>query len=82
MWPALGAVAIVAAGLTGVSTVWAAEPTPTTGTNSNALVVLDNNSLWRHFLVSRCAYVRGDDGKLEPWCEERPVPCGFFTLLL
>jgi hypothetical protein len=67
MWPALGAVAIVAAGLTGVSGAWAAEPTPTAGTNSDAHVVLDNNSLWRHFLVSRCAYVRGDDGKLEPW---------------
>ena len=30
-------------------------------------VVLDNNSLWRHFEVQRCAYVRTDDGKLETW---------------
>ena len=66
-WPALGAVAIMAVGLTGVSGAWAAEPTPTAGTNSDARVVLDNNSLWRHVLITRCAYVRGDDGKLEPW---------------
>ncbi len=30
-------------------------------------VVLDSNSLWRHFEVQRCATVRTDDGKLEPW---------------
>ncbi len=30
-------------------------------------VVLDNSSLWRHFQVQRCATVRTDDGKLEPW---------------
>lgn len=28
-------------------------------------VVLDNKSLWRHFELQRCAYVRTDDGKLE-----------------
>jgi hypothetical protein len=67
VWSALGVVAIVAAGLTGVPGAWAAEPTPAAGTNSDARVVLDNNSLWRHFLVSRCAYARGDDGKLVPW---------------
>ena len=67
VWPALGAVAIVAAGLTGGAGAWAAEPTPTAGTNSNATVVLDNNSLWRHFVVLRCAFARGDDGKLAPW---------------
>ena len=32
-----------------------------------AAVVLDDNSLWRHFVVSRCAFVRTVDGKLEPW---------------
>jgi hypothetical protein len=33
----------------------------------DTVTVLDNNSLWRHFQVQRCAYVRTDDGKLEPW---------------
>jgi len=58
VWPALGAVAMMAAGLTGVSTVWAAEPAATAGTNSDAHAVLDDNSLWRHFAVSRCALAR------------------------
>jgi len=33
----------------------------------DTVAVLDNNSLWRHFQVQRCATVRTDDGKLEPW---------------
>jgi len=37
------------------------------GTNSDGTVVLDDNSLWRHFAVSRCAFARTADGKLEPW---------------
>ena len=44
-----------------------AEPAVTAGTNADASVVLDDNSLWRHFVVSRCAFVRTVDGKLEPW---------------
>jgi hypothetical protein len=80
VWTALGVVAIVAAGLTGVSGARAAEPTPAAGTNSDANVVLDNNSLWRHFLVSRCAYVRGDDGKLAPWDIVPLRPSGNWTL--
>ncbi|MBM4019767.1 MAG: hypothetical protein FJ288_15840 [Planctomycetes bacterium] len=51
------------------SAVGAEPPGPTPvagGAESDATVVLDNNSLWRHFLVSRCAYVRTADGKLEP----------------
>jgi hypothetical protein len=67
IWPALGAVAMMAAWLAGSAGAWTAEPAHTPDTNSNANVVLDNNSLWRHFLVSRCAYVRGDDGKLAAW---------------
>ena len=62
--PALGAVAMMAAWLAGGAEALAAEPATTRDTNSDATVVLDNNSLWRHFLVSRCAYVRGTDGKL------------------
>lgn len=65
VWPALGAVAMMAAGLTGVSGVWAAEPTSTAGTNFDAHVVLDNNSLWRHVLITRCAFVRGTNGMLQ-----------------
>ena len=33
----------------------------------DTVTVLDKDSLWRHFQVQRCAYVRTDDGKLEPW---------------
>jgi len=33
----------------------------------DTVAVLNNNSLWRHFEVQRCATVRTDDGKLEPW---------------
>ena len=36
------------------------------GPESDGVVVLDNNTLWRHFAVSRCAYVRNAEGKLEP----------------
>jgi len=42
------------------------------GAESDAVVVLDSNSLWRHFVVSRCAYVRAADGKLEP-CDLVPL---------
>ncbi len=65
--PALGAVAMMAAWLAGGAGAWAAEPATTRDTNSDATVVLDDNSLWRHFAVSRCAFVRTVDGKLEPW---------------
>jgi hypothetical protein len=46
-----------------------AADAPAAATNKPAAaadetVVLDGNSLWRHFLVSRCAFARGDDGKL------------------
>jgi len=44
-----------------------AEPAATAGANADATVVLDDNSFWRHFEVSRCAFVRTVDGKLEPW---------------
>ena len=44
-----------------------AEPAVTAGANADASVVLDDNSLWRHFAVSRCAFARTADGKLEPW---------------
>lgn len=49
----------------------AADPT-SAATNKVAAaadetVVLDGNSVWRHFVVSRCAFVRTPDGKLEPW---------------
>jgi len=64
VWPA---VAMMAACLAGSAAVWAAEPATTPGTNVDASVVLDDNSLWRHFAVSRCAFARTDDGKLEPW---------------
>ncbi len=33
----------------------------------DTVTVLDKNSLWRHFQVQRCATVRTEDGKLEPW---------------
>ncbi|MEI6150039.1 MAG: glycoside hydrolase domain-containing protein, partial [bacterium] len=33
----------------------------------DTVAVLNNNSLWRHFEVQRCATVRTDDGKLETW---------------
>ena len=36
------------------------------GAEPEAVTVLDNNSLWRHYIVSRCAYVRNAEGKLEP----------------
>ena len=61
LFPAAFVLALASSG------IGAAPPaaTPIAGrAESNALVVLDNNSLWRHFLVSRCAYVRGADGKL------------------
>jgi hypothetical protein len=67
MGSTLGAVAMMAAGLTGGAGAWAAEPAATAVTNSDASVVLDDNSLWRHFAVSRCAFARTADGKLEPW---------------
>jgi len=63
----LGAGILMAAGLAGGAAVWAAEPAATAVTNSDASVVLDDNSLWRHFAVSRCAFARTADGKLEPW---------------
>jgi len=81
VWTALSAAAIVAAGLTGVSGAWAAEPTPTTGTNSDAVVVLDDTTMWRHFHVSRSPYVARttDPTKLgmtmmgrEPWVSPLP----------
>ncbi len=59
------AVVMMAACFAGGASALAAEPVATAaGTNADATVVLDNNSLWRHFLVSRCAYVRGADGTL------------------
>jgi len=58
--PALIAVAMMAARMAG-----GAEPPAIP--NSDAAVVLDDNSLWRHFVVSRCAFARTADGKLEPW---------------
>ena len=33
----------------------------------DTVTVLDKDSLWRHFQVQRCATVRTEDGKLEPW---------------
>jgi len=67
IWPAMGAVAMMAAWLAGGAGAWTAEPATTPGTNSDASVVLDDNTLWRHFAVSRCAFARTPDGKLEPW---------------
>ena len=67
VWPTLGTLAMLAAGVAGGGGAWAVEPAGTAGTNSDAAVVLDDKSLWRHFLVSRCFYVRTADGKLEPW---------------
>ena len=67
VWPALGAVAMVAIWLAGGGGALAAEPAATAVTNSDATVVQDSNSLWRHFVVSRCAFARTVDGKLEPW---------------
>jgi len=67
IWPALGVVAMMAAWLAGGAGALAAEPATTPGTNSDASVVLDDNTLWRHFAVSRCAFARTPDGKLEPW---------------
>ena len=64
VWPA---VVMMAAWLAGGAGAWAAEPAVTPGTNSDASVVLDGNSVWRHFIVSRCAFARTPDGKLEPW---------------
>ncbi len=58
---------MMAAWLAGGAGAWAAEPATTPDTNSDATVVLDGNSLWRHFAVSRCAFARTPDGKLEPW---------------
>jgi hypothetical protein len=64
VWPA---VVMMVAWLAGSAAVWAAEPATTPGTNVDASVVLDDNSVWRHFVVSRCAFARTPDGKLEPW---------------
>ena len=64
MWPALAATVLVAAGLAGGAGAWAAEPAATASTKSDAIVVLDSNSIWRLFVVSRCAFARTTDGKL------------------
>jgi hypothetical protein len=64
VWPAM---VMMAAWLAGGAGAWAAEPAATAVTNSDASVVLDGNSVWRHFVVSRCAFARTPDGKLEPW---------------
>lgn len=45
----------------------AADPPPATPAAADEVVVLDGNSFWRHFEVSRCAFARTPDGKLEPW---------------
>ncbi len=74
---ALSAVAMATlwlAGLAGGAGALAADA-PAAATNKPAAaaavadetVVLDGNSVWRHFEVSRCAFVRIPDGKLEPW---------------
>jgi len=60
MFTALLGLALATSGL-------GAEPAVTAGANADATVVLDDNSLWRHFAVSRCAFARTADGKLEPW---------------
>jgi hypothetical protein len=54
-------------GMSMATAILRAEPAATAVTNADASVVLDDNSLWRHFVVSRCALVRTADGKLEPW---------------
>ena len=64
VWTAL---MMMGAWLAGGADAWAAEPAVTAVTNVDASVVLDDNSLWRHFAVSRCAFARTTDGKLEPW---------------
>jgi len=43
----------------------AADPA-SAGASAHGAVVLDQDSLWRQYQVSRCSYVRTDDGKLEP----------------
>ncbi|MDA1087575.1 MAG: DUF6067 family protein [Verrucomicrobia bacterium] len=58
---------MIAAGLAGDGSALAAEPTAAVAAKPAGTVVLDDNSLWRHFVVSRCAFARTADGKLEPW---------------
>jgi len=57
--------------LTIASSVMAVGPLPPLpaggGADADAVTVLDSNSLWRHFVVSRCTFARTPDGKLEPW---------------
>jgi hypothetical protein len=65
IWPALGAVAMMAAWLAGSAGAWAAEPATTPDTNSDATVVLDDNTLWRHFRIAGATHVRKPDGSLE-----------------
>jgi hypothetical protein len=60
MFTALLGLALATSGL-------GAEPAVTAGSNADETVVLDGNSVWRHFVVSRCAFARTADGKLEPW---------------
>ena len=55
---------LLPAGATGA---WAADA-PAAATSESAadeIVVLGDNTLWRHFLITRCAFVRGTNGVLE-----------------
>ena len=53
---------------------------PPVGPQSGAVMVLNSNTLWRQFVVSRCAFARTPDGELEPWdstpLAPTPVWCG------
>jgi len=53
-----------------VLAVWAAcavaaDPPPAKPAAPDEVVVLDDNTLWRHYLTTRCAFVRNKNGELE-----------------
>jgi hypothetical protein len=68
---ALGAVALAILWLAGAGGGLAADAPaakpdkPAATAPANETVVLDDSTLWRHFLITRCAFVRGADGKLQ-----------------
>ena len=71
VWPALGAMAIVAAGLTGGAGAWAADapaapakPPETPAVAADETVVLDDALMWRIYRVEGLQHIRAKDGKL------------------
>jgi hypothetical protein len=71
VWPALGAMAIVAAGLTGGAGAWAADapaapakPPETPAAAADETVVLDDTMMWRIYRVEGQQHIREKDGKL------------------